>query len=129
MTHQSATDQQREVLDVAQRLFDVTIVPDNPVEVGKEAIAGIPATHWRFSVSGFGSESGALVTANQMDYWVADGTGVLLRYAMVVESRSGPTTDPAAEVYRVEASAELLSADTPVAITLSADCLAVPVEN
>ena len=30
-------------------------------------------------------------------------------YTMVVESRSGPTSDPDAEVYRVEASAELIA--------------------
>ena len=69
-----------------------------------------PATHYRFSVSGFGADSGALVTANQIDYWLADGTGVVLKYEMVIESRSGPTTDSTAEVYRMEGSAELLSA-------------------
>lgn len=122
-TYTSATDQQQEVLDVAQRLFDMTIVPDNPIEVGAEPVAGIPATHWRFAVSGFGSESGALVTANQMDYWVAEN-GVLLRYEMVIESRSGPTTDPTAEVYRVEASAILISANQSIPVTLAAECLA-----
>ena len=123
-TFTGATDQQREVLDVAERLFDFTIVPENPVEVGQETIAGIPATHYRYSVAGFGSESGALVTANDMDYWVANDTGVLLKYTMVVESRSGPTSDPEAEVYRVQASAELISANTPVAISLPEGCLA-----
>ncbi len=123
-TFTGATDQQREVLDVAERLFDFTIVPENPIEVGQETIAGIPATHYRYSVAGFGSESGALVTANDMDYWVANDTNVLLKYAMVVESRSGPTGDPEAEVYRVQASAELISANTPVPITLPEGCLA-----
>jgi len=123
-TYTEATDQQREVLDVGERLFDFTIVPDNPVEVGQETIAGISATHFSYTVSGFGSESGALVTANQMDYWVANDTGVLLKYAMVVESRSGPTSDPEAEVYRVEASAELMSANVFVPIELPEGCLA-----
>ncbi len=123
-TYTEATDQQREVLDVGERLFDFTIVPDNPVEVGQETIAGISATHFSYTVSGFGSESGALVTANQMDYWVANDTGVLLKYTMVVESRSGPTSDPDAEVYRVEASAELMSADVFVPIELPEGCLA-----
>jgi len=123
-TYTEATDQQREVLDVGERLFDFTIVPDNPVEVGQETIAGISATHFSYTVSGFGSESGALVTANQMDYWVANDTGVLLKYTMVVESRSGPTSDPDAEVYRVEASAELISANLFVAIELPEGCLA-----
>ncbi len=123
-TYTEATDQQREVLDVGERLFDFTIVPDNPVEVGQETIAGIPATHFSYTVSGFGSESGALVTANQMDYWVASDTSVLLKYTMVVESRSGPTSDPGAEVYRVEASAELMSANLFVPIELPQGCLA-----
>lgn len=119
-----ATDQQQEVLDVVERLFDVTIVPDNPVEVGSEPVSGIPATHWSYTVSGFGAESGALVTANQVDYWVADDTGVLLKYTMEIESRSGPSDDPEAEVYRAEASAELTSANQAVPISLPADCLA-----
>jgi hypothetical protein len=123
-TYTAATDQQQEVLDVAERLFDFTIVPDSPVEVGKESVAGIAATHFRFSVSGFGQESGALVTANDMDYWVADDTRALLKYEMVVESRSGPSSDPEAEVYRVEAVAELVSANVFVPVTLPADCLA-----
>ena len=96
--------------------------------IAAESVAGIPATHYQFSVSGFGAESGALVTANQMDYWLADGSGVVLRYEMVIESRSGPTTDPAAEVYRIEGSAELLSANVFVPVELSPDCLAIPPE-
>ncbi len=123
-TFTGATDQQREVLDVAERLFDFTIVPENPVEIGQETVAGIPATHYRYSVAGFGAESGALVTANDMDYWVANDTGVLLKYTMVVESRSGPTSDPEAEVYLVEASAELMSANVVVPISLPEGCLA-----
>lgn len=128
-THTLATDQQQEVLDVVQRLFDIVIVPESPVVIGSETIAGIPATHYRFAVSGFGAESGALITANQMDYWLADGTGVVVKYQMVIESRSGPTTDPEAEVYRIEASAELLSANVFVPIELSPDCLAIPPED
>ena len=123
-TFEEATDQQREVLDVGERLFDFTLVPDNPVEVGQETVAGIPATHFTYSVSGFGSESGALVTANQMDYWVSNDTNVLLKYTAVVESRSGPTTDPEAEVYRIETTAELISANQFVPIDLPAECLA-----
>ena len=128
-THTLATDQQQEVLDVVQRLFDVVIVPESPGVVGTETIAGIPATHYQFTVSGFGAESGALITANQMDYWLADGTGVVVKYQMVIESRSGPTTDPAAEVYRIEASAELISANVFVPVELSPDCLAIPPED
>ena len=123
-TYTGATDQQQEVLDIGQQLFDFTLVPENPVEVGQETIAGVPATHYSYTVAGFGADSGALVTANQMDYWVSLDTGVLVKYSMLVESRSGPTSDPDAEVYRVEASAELMSSNVPVPIELPAACLA-----
>lgn len=122
--YEAATDQQQEVLDVVERLFDITIVPESPVEVGSDVVAGIRATHWSYTVSGFGADSGALVTANQVDYWVAEDTTVLLKYALEIESRSGPSDDPDAEVYRVEASAELVSADQPIPIELPAECLA-----
>lgn len=124
-TYEAATPQQREALEAMQRLFDVNVVPENPVAVGEEAVAGIDAVHYRFSVSGFGSESGALVTDNQVDYWIAKGTRVLLKYEIVLDSRSGPSDDPSAEVFRIEASAELRSANVPVAVTLSPDCLAL----
>lgn len=128
-THTVATDQQQEALEAVQRLLDVVLVPEDPVFVEPDTVAGIPASHYRFVVSGFGAESGALVTANQVNYWLADGTGVVLRYRMVLESRSGPTTDPNAEVYRVEASARLISANELVPIRLHPDCLAVPPEQ
>jgi len=128
-TYTGATDQQAEVLQVAQRLLDFTIVPENPIEVAQETVSGIAATHWRYSVSGFGSDSGALVTENQVDYWVANDTGVLLKYAMVVESRSGPSTDPEAEVYRVETSMDLVSANTFVPIDLPAGCLTAKADS
>lgn len=127
-THTVSTDQQQEVLDALQRLFDIAIVPENPIVIGSEPIAGIPATHYRFAVAGFGSESGALVTANQVDYWLADDTGAVVKYAAVLESWSGPTDDPASTVYRLEASAELISANVFVPVELSADCLAIPAE-
>lgn len=128
-SYTGATDQQAEVLEVTQRLIDFTIVPESPVEVGQETIAGIPATHWRYAVSGFGSDSGALVTENQVDYWVSNDTGVLLRYSMVVESRSGPSSDPEAEVYRVETSMDLVSANTYIPIDLPTGCLAAKAES
>ncbi len=128
-THTVATDQEQEVLDAVQRLFDIAIVPESPVVIGSETIAGIPATHFRFSVAGFGAESGALVTANQVDYWLADDTGAVVKYAATLESWSGPTDDPASTVYRLEASAELISANVFVPVELSADCLAIPPEG
>jgi hypothetical protein len=128
-SYTGATDQQAEVLELTQRLIDFTIVPESPAEIGHETIAGIDATHWQYSVAGFGSDSGALVTENRVDYWVSNDTGVLLKYEMVVESRSGPSTDPEAEVYRVETSMELLTANTPVAIDLPQGCLDAKAES
>lgn len=127
-THTVSTSQEQEVLDALQRLADVVIVPESPIVIGEETVAGITATHYRFSVSGFGAESGALVTANQVDYWLS-AMGVVLRYEMNLESRSGPSDDPSATVYGVRVTAELLSADVPIPVELSPDCLALPPED
>jgi hypothetical protein len=124
-SYQAITDQQREFLEATRRLFDITIIPENPALVGTEEVAGIPAAHYRFTLSGLGQESGALVSANDVDYWVAEGTNVLVKYAAIIETRDGPTTDPDAQVFRTEASAELLSADQPIAVELPAECLAL----
>lgn len=122
-SYEAVTDQQREFVEATRRLFDITIIPENPVLVGTEEVAGIPAAHYRFSLSGLGQDSGALVTANDVDYWVAEGTNALVKYLAVIETRDGPTTDPDAQLFRTEASAELLSADEPVAVELPAECL------
>ncbi len=127
-THTVATDQEQEVLEAVQRLADIIIVPDNPVVVGPETVADIPATHYRFTVSGFGSESGALVTANQVDYWLSE-SGVVLKYTMVLESWSGPTDDPNSIVYRFDVNAELISANVFVPVDLAPECEALPPED
>ncbi|HEX5630338.1 MAG TPA: hypothetical protein VFY15_01635 [Acidimicrobiia bacterium] len=127
-THTVSTDQEQEVLEAVQRLADIVIVPDNPVVVGPETVAGIPGTHYRFTVSGFGSESGALVTANQVDYWLSE-SGVVLKYTMVLESWSGPTDDPNSVVYRFDVKAELTSANVVVPVTLAPECVALPPEE
>lgn len=127
-THTLATNQQQEVLDAVQRLADVIIVPESAVVIAEETIAGIPATHYQFTVSGFGAESGALVTANQADYWLS-ASGVVLKYLLVLESWSGPTDDPNSTVYSVVVNAQLLSANQPIPVELSPDCLALPPED
>ncbi|NQV05373.1 hypothetical protein HQ535_02400 [bacterium] len=124
-TFETVSAQQREILDAATSLFDIQVVPDSGTEVGPEMIAGIPATHYRYTISGLGKDSGALATENQVDYWMADDTGALLKYSVIAETRSGPTSDPTAEIYRVEAAAELTVANGPVDTTFPPECEAL----
>lgn len=122
-TYEEMTAQQREILDVSLGLFDLQVIPGADAElVGEEEVAGIRAYHYRYALPGLGQDSGAVVAENVVNYWISTEGDVLLRYRMDVETRSGPTTDPAAEVFRIEVGAQLIWANQPGDITFPQGC-------
>lgn len=123
--YQEYTAQEREMIDLTTNLIDAQVIPGaEAVLVAEESVAGIPAAHYRYTLSGLGQDSGAVVVTNEVHYWISLESSVLLRYDLRAETRSGPTDDPAAEVFRVEATAELLEANGPVAIVFPSLCVA-----
>lgn len=124
-TYEQMTAQQREILDVGLGLFDLQVIPGADAElVGTEDVAGIQADHFRYTLPGLGQDSGALVVENDVHYWISVEGDVLVRYRMDVETRSGPTTDPDAEVFRLEVGAQLVWANQTGDITFPAQCSA-----
>jgi hypothetical protein len=92
-TFNSMTPAQRELMDIYKQMLDVTPLIGDPVLVGGENVNGIDTNHFSFKLKGLGATSGAEVTANQGDYWLAIDGSYIVRYSLVMETRSGPKLD------------------------------------
>jgi hypothetical protein len=71
-------------------------------------------------LSGLGVDSGAEVTENQGEYWIAQDGQYLVKYLLTVEEQSEP-----GKPIRFSVSIDLTSVNQPVDITLPAECLAL----
>lgn len=122
-TYSEVSDQEREMSQLAQRLIDFVPVVEDPIEVGRGEIAGIPAIHYTFTPSGLGQTSGAITEVSTAEYWVSIDGAVLLSYHLVASSRSGPTDDPATQVFTLEVTADLVDTIGPGELSLPQKCL------
>jgi hypothetical protein len=104
------TPAQKELVDVYKQMIDVTPLIGEPVLVGPENVNGVDTNHFSFKVKGLGVSSGAEVTANQGDYWLAVDGRYIVRYSLVLETRSGPNSD----VMHQEVHIELTNINQPV---------------
>ena len=118
-TFTSMTPAEREMVDLAQEMLDVTPLIDNPQFVGSETLNGVVTNHFRFRVAGLGGGSGAEVTANEGEYWLAPDGLYIVRYHLLVETRSGPE----ANVMRQEVQVEITSINQPLTIAFNDWCL------
>jgi hypothetical protein len=114
--------QEKEVLSIFSKLYDVVPVISNPVFAGAETKNGVPANHFTFEVESAGAESGSVVTVNEGEYWVAVDGQYLVAYSLHIEMRSGPESDADAEVSRVEIEYSLEKVNQPIDIQLPTEC-------
>ena len=84
---------QAEMMDLIMNMIDFTPVIDDPTFVAEEVINGVPSNHFSFSVTGLGIESGAEVTINQGDYWLAVDGQYIIKYSLVLETVMDPQTN------------------------------------
>jgi hypothetical protein len=103
-------------------VFDLVVVADGAQLVGTEQVAGVAARHYTFTVAGLGTGSGAQVTANEGNMWVAEDGGYLVKYQIRVGLRTAPADAAAAEEFLLDLSLELTSINQPLAISLPATC-------
>jgi len=113
------TPAQREMVDLAQDMLDVIPLIENPVFVSAETLNGILTNHFTFAVAGLGVKSGAEVTANEGEYWLAQDGLYIVRYHLLAETRGGPQ----GEVMRQEVGVEMTSINQPLTITFNDWCL------
>jgi hypothetical protein len=119
---ETTTAAQKEMTNIMGQLMDMTIYVENPVAAGSENVNGIDADHYTFDVKGLGKSSGAEVTQSSGEYWVAKDGRYLVKYAVVLETRSAPEGTEGAEVLHTEIYYELSDVNAAVDISLPAEC-------
>jgi hypothetical protein len=120
-TFDTLTPAQKELIDIFSEMLDLTPLIDGPQFVGSEVTSGVPTNRFVFQVSGLGVESGAEVVANQGEYWLAQDGQYIVRYSLLLETRSGPDRE---EVLRQEIAIDVSSINHAVEISFPPGCLA-----
>lgn len=114
--------QEKELLSIYSNLFDLLPVISNPVFVGTETKNGLAANHFTFKVESAGAESGSIVTVNEGEYWLAVDGQYLVAYSLHLQLRTGPESDPEADVNTVEIEYSLENINQPIDIQLPVGC-------
>ncbi len=115
----SMAPNQAEMMDIMMNMLDFTPIIDNPTFVAAETVNGIISNHFSFKVTGLGVKSGAEVTVNQGDYWLAVDGQYIVKYILVLET----SMDPQTNVLHEEISIELNQINQPVNIAFPQTCL------
>ncbi len=110
---------QAEIMDVIMNLMEFTPVVDKATFAAKETMNDIPSKHFTFKISGLGAKSGAQVTANQGDYWLAVDGQYIVRYSLVLET----VVDPATNIFHMETLIDLKNINQPVNVTFPQACM------
>jgi len=118
-TWTSLSANETEMLDLLREMIGLTPLIDNPTFLAAETMNGIPSNHFTFRVSGLGVTSGAEVTANQGEYWLAIDGQYIVKYSLVLETRESPDTN----VLHEEIHIELTNVNQPVNIAFTPTCL------
>lgn len=112
----------KEMTETMPNLIDMTLYVEKPVPAGEETINGVKARHYTFTVSGLGKKSGGQATQSAGEYWVAVDGQYLVKYAVVMEMRSAPAGNTAAQVVHSEIRIELTDINQPITITMPPEC-------
>jgi hypothetical protein len=118
-TWTSLAPNEAEMMDIIKNMLGLTPLIDTPTFVAKETINGISSNHFTFKVSGLGVSSGAVVTANQGDYWLAIDGQYIVKYILILET----SMDPQTNVLHEEISIEMNQINQPINITFPQACL------
>jgi len=115
----TTTPQQTEMQDLLSEMMDLVPLIDTPTFVGSETMNGIMANHFTFRVSGLGLQSGAEVTANQGDYWLAQDGQYIVKYYLVTETVDTTTQT----TLHMDVLIEVTNVNQPLEITFPAGCV------
>lgn len=116
---QSMTPNQAEMMDLAMSMINFTPLIDKPTFVAAETVNGIPTNHFTFKISTLGIKSGAEVTANQGDYWLAVDGQYIVKYTLVAET----VVDSQTNMFHMETLIDIKDINQPVDIAFPQTCL------
>lgn len=114
--------QAQEIMDVLYGLIDLVPLVNDPIFIGTENLNGVLVNHFRFNVSGLGVTSGADVVFSSGEYWLAVDGQFIVRYDVVIETRSGPAGDPSAKTMHSEFHIEVKDINQPISISIPPAC-------
>jgi hypothetical protein len=115
----SLAPNEAEMVDLATSMIGITPLVDTPTFVAAETVNGIPTNHFSFKVSALGVKSGAEVTTNQGDYWLAIDGQYLVKYTLIIET----VVDPQANIMHLETLIDVKDINQPVSIVFPQACL------
>jgi hypothetical protein len=110
---------QVEMMDIVMSMFSFSPTTDNSVFIAQEPVNGISTNHFSFKVQGLGVKSGANVTINQGNYWLAVDGQYIVKYSLVAET----VVDPQTNIFHMETVYEVTDINQPVTITFPQACL------
>ena len=118
-SYTSMAPNEAEMMDMVTSMFSFTPATYDPVFVAKETVNGIPSNHFSFKVKALGTKSGANVTINRGDYWLAVDGQYIVKYSLVAET----IVDPKTNIFHMETTFEVKEVNQAVTITFTQACL------
>lgn len=109
---------QDELQNVMVDMMDFTPTIQNPQFQGTETVNGVQTNHFTFKLEGLGVTSGAEVTTNQGEYWLAVDGNFLVRYILQVETRPNPD-----ETNRLQIEIDMTEMNQPLNLQMPAGCI------
>jgi hypothetical protein len=118
-SYTSRAANEAEMMDLALGMFTFSPAIDNPVFVAQETVNGVSTNHFSFKVEGLGVKSGANVTMNQGDYWLAVDGQYIVKYSLIAET----VMDPQTNIVHMETVFEVNDINLPVTIAFPESCV------
>ena len=115
----SLISNEAEMRDMVLSMFSFSPAIDNPIFVAPETVNGVSTNHFSFKAKGLGAKSGANVTINQGDYWLALDGQYLVKYSLIAET----VVDPKTNIIHTEINFEVKDINQPVEISFPQACL------
>jgi len=118
-SYSSMAPNEAEMMDMVMSMFSFTPATNDPIFVAQETVNGIHANHFAFLVKGLGVKSGANVTINQGDYWLAEDGQYIVKYSLITET----VVDPNTNIIHMETIFEVKDINQAIQIIFPQTCL------